>query len=140
MEVKLIVRGICSLVPGVPGVSENIEVTSIVDRYLEHSRVAIFCNAGDPLCHISSADWMPRNLDHRVEVAAPILDPALIRELRRYLDMQFRDTNKARVINEVQDNRYRSRRGKVRAQFSIYEELEREYSDARAYKRDLSTA
>ncbi|HEU4365622.1 MAG TPA: polyphosphate kinase 1, partial [Candidatus Krumholzibacteria bacterium] len=87
VKVRLIVRGICSLVPGVPGMSDSIEVISIVDRYLEHSRIFFFANGGAERCFISSADWMTRNLDYRVEVAAPILDPALIAELRYYFNL-----------------------------------------------------
>ena len=74
VKIRMIVRGICSLVPGVAGLSENIEAISIVDKYLEHSRIFVFCNAGDEKIYISSADWMVRNLDNRVEVAVPIFN------------------------------------------------------------------
>ncbi|WP_340820740.1 polyphosphate kinase 1 [Methanolobus sp. WCC4] len=107
VSIKMVVRGICSLVPGVKGLSENIEVISIVDKYLEHSRIFIFCNDGEEKYYISSADWMVRNLDRRVEVATPIYDKALQEELRMYMDLQFMDNTKARIINEQQDNKYK---------------------------------
>jgi polyphosphate kinase len=141
VEVKLVVRGVCSLVPGVPGLSENIRVISIVDRYLEHSRIAFFCNGGKERCYLFSADWMPRNFDHRVEVGVPVYDPALREELRRYLEFQFNDAQKARLISETQDNRYASasREGKGRAQFDIYDELEKRYREAKSETHDVSS-
>jgi len=125
VKIRLVIRGICSLVPGVKGLSENIEVISIVDRYLEHSRIFIFGSGGDDECFISSADWMIRNLDHRVEVTVPIYDRALRDELRRYFDIQMRDTVKARVIDKSQDNSIRpnGEGGKHRAQDEIYQWL-----------------
>ncbi len=74
MKVDLIVRGICMLRPGIPGLSENIRVRSVVGRFLEHSRVFWFANGGDEECFIGSADWMTRNLKHRIEVVAPVTD------------------------------------------------------------------
>ena len=71
---ELVVRGNCSLVTGVPGISENIHINGIIDRYLEHSRIFIFANGGEEKYYIGSADWMPRNLDNRIEVAAPVYD------------------------------------------------------------------
>ena len=125
VKIKMIVRGICCLVPGVEEFSENIEVLSIVDKYLEHSRIYIFCNDNDPLVYISSADWMPRNLERRVEVAAPIYDEALKQELIDYIEFQFEDNVKARVINETQDNAERNSTGSTRrrAQVEIYRYL-----------------
>lgn len=96
VKVKLIVRGVCCLVPGVKGLSENIEVISIIDRFLEHSRIYIFGNQGNEKMYLSSADWMTRNLSHRIEVAFPVLSADLRREIRDMIDMQLRDNVKAR--------------------------------------------
>src|SRR5438046_9799750 len=82
VQVDLIVRGVCSLRPGVPGVSENITVRSIVGRFLEHTRIFYFENAGDEEIYISSADWMPRNLYERVEVMCPVLDLSLRQRIK----------------------------------------------------------
>ena len=83
VQIDLIVRGMCSLRPGVAGVSERIRVLSIVDRYLEHARVFYFQNGGEPLYLLASADWMQRNFDRRVEIAFPIIEPALQNRLKR---------------------------------------------------------
>src|SRR3954452_8448263 len=97
VKIDLIVRGICCLRPGVPGLSENIRVVSIVGRFLEHSRIYYFENAGDAVVYLSSADWMPRNLVRRVEVAFPIEDPALKKEIvNEVLPAFLRDCVKAR--------------------------------------------
>src|SRR5262249_45374738 len=98
VEIDLIVRGICCLRPGVPGLSERIRVRSIVDRYLEHARIFFFANAGEPEYLLASADWMPRNLDHRLEIAFPVLSPALQAKLREVLETQLADNVKARII------------------------------------------
>ncbi len=128
VKIRLIVRGICSLVPGISGLSKNIEVISIVDKYLEHSRIFIFYNAGQVQYYLSSADWMTRNLDHRVEVACPIYDEDLQQELQTYFDIQWRDNVKARILDDVQDNKYRksSKTEAVRSQKVIYEFLKAE--------------
>ena len=122
VKVRAVIRGMCSLTPGVPGLSENIEVISIVDKYLEHARIFVFCNGGDEKYYISSADWMPRNLDHRIEVACPVYDPEIQREIRDILEIQLRDNVKARIINETQDNQYRvpSNTRKVQSQAEMY--------------------
>src|SRR5262249_19974699 len=96
--VDLIVRGICCLRPGVPGRTERVRVVSIVDRFLEHARIFYFQNGGDEEYFLASADWMPRNLDHRVEVAFPVLAPVLRERLREILEVQLSDTVKARVL------------------------------------------
>ena len=116
VQIKAIVRGMCSLIPGVPGLSENIEVISIVDKFLEHARIFIFCNNNDELYYISSADWMPRNLDHRIEIACPIYDPEIQQEIKEILDVQMKDNVKARIIDETQDNTYRQPKSKKRVQ------------------------
>jgi polyphosphate kinase len=123
VKIKLIVRGICSLTPGVPGLSENVEAVSIVDKYLEHSRVLIFCNGGNELYYITSADWMTRNLDRRVEIACPIFDKDVQREIRDMIGMQLRDNVKARIINAVQDNQYVQSNGetRIRSQVELYQ-------------------
>ena len=107
VSIRMVVRGICSLIPGIPGLSENIEAVSIVGRYLEHSRFFIFCNGGKERYYISSADWMTRNLDTRIEVAAPVYDINLQKELKYILETQLNDNVKARIINKDQDNRYK---------------------------------
>jgi len=99
VKIDLIVRGICMLRPGVPGLSENITVRSVVSRFLEHSRVFYFGNGGNEEIYIGSADWMTRNLKHRIEVVAPVLDPALKSYLKDVvLDAYLRDTGKARLL------------------------------------------
>ena len=122
VRVDASVRGMCSLVPGVPGMSDRIRVISIVDRFLEHPRVMIFHNGGDPNVYISSADWMTRNMDNRVEVTVPIYDDNLKKIICDLMELQFRDTVKARLIDEDQSNQYVSRgnRRKVRCQISTY--------------------
>lgn len=111
VPIRLIVRGMCSLVAGVPGVSDNIKAISIVDRFLEHARVYVFHNRGEPLYYISSADLMTRNLDYRVEVTCPIYDPALQQRLRAIMELQWQDNVKARVLDAEQSN---SQRHKVK--------------------------
>ena len=99
VQIRMIVRGICCLVPGVPGISENIEVISVVDRYLEHPRMVIFENSGDREILISSADWMTRNLDNRVEVTCPIYDKDVQQELVDTFELSWNDNVKARWLN-----------------------------------------
>ncbi|MES2139820.1 MAG: polyphosphate kinase 1 [Bacteroidota bacterium] len=122
VKIKLIVRGICSLVAGVKGLSENIEAISIVDRFLEHSRVLIFYNGGDEKYFLSSADWMARNFDFRSEVAVPIYDSAIKIQLRKIIDLLWADNTKARILGSVQNNEYRkiNNKQKVRAQEATY--------------------
>ena len=98
VQIDLIVRGICCLRPEVPGLSDNIRVISIIDRYLEHARIFYFENAGSPEYLLASADWMPRNLDRRVEIAFPVLEPALQAQVREILNIQLADTVKARRL------------------------------------------
>ncbi len=106
VQVKLIVRGIFGMKTGIPGLSDNIEGFSIVDKYLEHSRIFVFGNDGDERYFISSADWMPRNLNRRIEVAIPILDPDICTELREMLQIQLRDNTKARILDPDLRNLY----------------------------------
>ena len=122
VKIQLIVRGICCLIPGVPGMSENIEAISIVDKFLEHPRLFIFGNGGDPKVYISSADWMSRNLDYRVEVGCPIYDPEVKQEILETFAISWSDNVKARLFNEAQDNSYReTSKPEVRSQFEVYD-------------------
>lgn len=122
VKVQLIVRGICCLIPGVPEMSENIEAISVVDKFLEHPRIFIFGNAGDPKVYISSADWMTRNLDYRVEVGCPIYQDDIKQELIDTFEISWQDNVKARVYDETQSNVYRQRAlPEHRSQFEMYE-------------------
>nr|WP_320132808.1 polyphosphate kinase 1 [uncultured Holophaga sp.] len=98
VQIDLIVRGSCCLRPGVPGLSENIRVISILDRFLEHARVYHFANAGEPETLLASGDLMSRNLDHRVEIAFPLVDPIVAAQVVELLELQLRDTVKGRVL------------------------------------------
>lgn len=106
VKIRLLIRGICCLVAGVEGQSENIYITSVVDRFLEHGRVYIFGNGGNEKMYIGSADWMTRNLDHRIEVITPILDPDIFRKIRNTLQLQLEDEVKARIIDAKQKNEF----------------------------------
>ena len=99
VEIKLLVRGNCSLKTGLRPISENIEAYGIIDRYLEHSRIMIFCNGGDERYYIGSADWMQRNLDNRVEVYVPIYDIQLRKQLKKTIESGLRDNLKARIVD-----------------------------------------
>ena len=123
VKVNLLVRGMCSLIPNLDGISDNIRVISIVDRYLEHDRVYIFDNGGDKKVFLSSADWMTRNIDYRIEVAVAILDPVLKQCVLDIIAILFSDTVKARIIDKELSNRYvpRGNRRKVRSQQAIYD-------------------
>ncbi len=125
VKIQMIIRGICSIVPGAEGLSENMEIISIVDKYLEHSRVYIFGNDGNEKMYISSADWMTRNLDHRIEVACPIYDEDLREELKEILRIQWHDNVKARRLDQGLNNEYVQRNEKepLRAQVAIYDYL-----------------
>ncbi len=105
VQIRLIVRGMCSLLPGVRGISDKIQAISIIDRYLEHPRVYVFHNRGVPEYLLGSADLMTRNIDYRVEVLCPIKDPDVQEVLQDILDQQWHDNVKARVLNEAQDNK-----------------------------------
>lgn len=99
VPIDLLVRGNCSLVTGIPGVSDTIRICGIIDRYLEHSRIFIFAAGGEEKCFIGSADWMPRNLDNRVEVVTPVYDPAIKADLARVIDYGLRDTMQGRIVD-----------------------------------------
>ncbi|MEE9449557.1 MAG: polyphosphate kinase 1 [Ignavibacteriaceae bacterium] len=123
VKIKIIVRGICCLVAGVKGLSENIKVISIVDRYLEHARVFIFHNNGDKKYFVASADWMKRNLSRRVEVCFPINDKRLQTQFQKMIDLQWNDNVKARIIDKEQLNKYveDKKDEKIRSQYEIYD-------------------
>ena len=125
VKVKIIVRGICCLIPGVKNMSENIKIISIVDRFLEHSRIYIFYNGGDKKYFVSSADWMTRNLDRRIELAFPIFNENIKDELQDIINIQLKDNVKGRKINKTQNNPYRKSKSKlqIRAQYEIYKYL-----------------
>ena len=125
VKINLIIRSICVLVPGIEGLSENINVISIVDKYLEHTRIFVFANGGKPLYFLSSADWMIRNFDHRFEVAAPVYDKKLQKEMWDILQLQLADNVKARLVNSVPVNQYRKQEGNeiIRSQFATYDYL-----------------
>ncbi len=122
VEVQLQIRGICCLIPGVKGMSENIKAISIVDNFLEHSRVYIFGNNGNPEVFISSADFMTRNLDQRVEVSCPIYDEDIKKELIDTFDIGWKGNVKARIHSEKLDNKYqpRGKNSVFRAQIETY--------------------
>jgi polyphosphate kinase len=126
VKIDLIVRGMCSLRPGIPGISESIRVVSIIDRYLEHARAFYFHNGGNPTFWLASADWMPRNFKRRIEIAFPVVETALQRRLKEILDLQLTDTVKGWWMQS--DGSYvRHPRGKdaVRFQERYYEDLQR---------------
>jgi polyphosphate kinase len=125
VRTEMIIRGICCLVPGIEGQSERTQISSIVDRFLEHARLYIFHNQGDEKYYLSSADWMNRNLSKRVEVAFPVYDPDVRRELRQILEIQRLDNTKARIIDGEQTNAYvqPGEMEQVRAQIDTYEML-----------------
>jgi len=148
VRIRIICRGMCSLVPGVIGLSENIEVISIVDRFLEHARVFIFHNDGKPKYFISSADLMTRNLDFRVEVSAPIKDRDLQERIQDIIDIQWCDNVKARVLDGEMSNNPRKIKvnGHIRSQEVIHEyfqtgKLPQAVQRARArWEKDLKSA
>ncbi|NLS14255.1 polyphosphate kinase 1 [Vibrio sp. SM6] len=125
VKIRMVIRGMCSLVPNIEGVSENIQIISIVDRFLEHPRVIVAHNNGDPQVYISSADWMTRNIDHRIEVSTPVRDPRLKQRIIDIIEFHFIDTVKARIIDKEMSNQYvkRGNRKKVRSQLAIYDYL-----------------
>lgn len=123
--IKLIIRGMCCLVPNKVGFSENIEVISIIDKFLEHARIWIFANSGKEEVYLLSADLMTRNLDHRIEVGFPIYDPEIRKEIREMVDIQLMDNTKAREINALNNNKYRKTKIRIpyRTQVDTYNYL-----------------
>lgn len=120
--VRLIIRGICCLIPGVDGLSTNIKAISIVDRFLEHARVFVFHNGGDERIFMGSADWMTRNLSSRIEVIFPVYDEAARKTVKDMLEIQQKDNVKARIIAKGKTNAYRRNSSeKVRSQLALYD-------------------
>lgn len=130
VKINIIVRGICVLIPKLPGISENIEVISIVDRYLEHSRIIIFCNNNDEKYFTGSADWMQRNFDHRIEVTTPILSKKIQADLKKIIEIQLKDNVKSRYINGSTPNIYKKDDNpeKIRSQVEIYNFLKEKHT------------
>lgn len=125
VRIRIIVRGICCLVPGVKGLSEKIKVISIVDRYLEHGRVIVFHNNGDEQIYILSADLMSRNLNNRIESGFPVVEESVKKEIKHMLNLQLKDNTKARSLNKTQSNPYKISRSKkkIRAQVETHKYL-----------------
>jgi len=123
VKINIICRGICCLIPGIPGMSENIKVISIVDRFLEHGRVYIFHNNGDEKIYLSSADWMKRNLSRRIETAFPVYDKNLQKMIKDIIGIQLHDNVKARIIDEKQVNEFQKNGSGMthRSQLEIYD-------------------
>jgi polyphosphate kinase len=130
VKIKMIIRGMCCLIPGEKGYSENIEVISIVDKYLEHARVHIYCNDGQELLYLTSADFMTRNIDNRIEVGFPVYDEQLHKEIKDIINIQLRDNTKAREINSNNTNKYHKTNSAEahRAQIEIYNYLKTKHT------------
>ena len=121
VKIKMIVRGICCLLPNKKNLSENIQVISIIDKFLEHTRMFIFCNDGDNKTFISSADWMTRNLENRVEVTCPVLDRNISKRINGIFDIYWEDNIKSRLVNSSNNNDYRkNNKSKLRSQEEVY--------------------
>lgn len=122
VKIDLIIRGICCLIPGIKGISENINVISVVDRFLEHSRIFVFHNNGDTKVYLSSADWMVRNLYHRIETCFPVYDKNGVNTILDFLAIQLKDNVKARIIDIDQNNNYQSESSNlaIRSQLETY--------------------
>lgn len=125
VKIRIIVRGICCLVPGIINLSENIEIRSIIDRHLEHARIFIFHNNGSDKYYLASADWMRRNLSRRIEVAFPLYDASIKKTIRSIFEIQWNDNQKAREIDQLQKNDYIKTESetKIRSQIASYEFL-----------------
>ena len=106
VDIDLVLRGNCSLVTGIPGISSNIRIHGIIDRYLEHSRIFVFANGGEEKVFIGSADWMPRNLDNRIEVITPVYNPEIKEEMKRIVEYGLKDTMQGRIVDGHGENRF----------------------------------
>ncbi len=131
VEIRMLIRGFSCLIPGIKGLSENIYITSVVDRFLEHGRIYLFENGGDELMFYGSADWMNRNLDRRIEVISPVLDNDVKKEFKDILEIQLNDNVKARIQDAEESNRYVERKKgqkKIRSQYEIYNYLKEKHT------------
>ena len=126
VKIDILIRGNCSLIPGLPGISENIRAVGIIDRYLEHSRILIFANGGDPKYFVGSADWMPRNLINRIEVLTPVYDEDMRRDLLRTVEYGMRDNTNGRVVDGLGTNWIQSGEEPFRSQERLYMDYLRE--------------
>jgi len=130
VRIDLIVRGICCLVPGIKGKSENINAISIVDKFLEHARVYVFANAGRERIYMGSADMMTRNLDNRIEVCFPVISPDIKHEIKKMLSIQMSDNAKARILDAYQINEYKPNDiPRIRSQVEFYNYLKNKYEN-----------
>ena len=121
VKTEAVVRGICRALPGVKGVSENLEIRSILDKYLEHARIYQFHAGGEDVLYLASADLMRRNLNRRIELCFPIYDPDVKRTLEELMAIQLADNVKARILDQKQKNKYYQTEGEaVRSQFATY--------------------
>lgn len=128
VKIALIVRGICCLIPGISGLSENIKVVSIIDKFLEHARIYVFGNGGDEKIYMGSADLMTRNLDNRIELCVPLLDPDVREEISKMLEIQLNDNVKARIIDSKESNEYIPKEiPRIRSQEEFYTYLKNKY-------------
>lgn len=130
VQIRMLIRGFTCLIPGVKGLSENIYITSVIDRFLEHGRIYIFENGGDELMFYGSADWMNRNLDRRIEVISPIMDEDIKQEFREILEIQLKDNVKARIQDSEESNTYikaAKEEKPVRSQYEIYNYLKKKH-------------
>ena len=125
VKIDIVIRGNCSLVPGIEGLSENIHAVGIIDTYLEHSRILIFANGGNPRYYLGSADWMPRNLVNRIEVMTPVYDEDLKKDLMRTIDFALRDTTNGRIVDGRGTNAFQEGE-KFRSQEELYRSYEKQ--------------
>jgi len=140
VRIRLNIRGVCCLRPGVPGLSENITVTGVIDRFLEHSRILYFYHGGDERLFISSADWMPRNLDRRVELLVPVIDPAVRAKLMGILKVHLQDNVKARRLlpdGHYEHVRIPSSGTRIRSQEELYRRAVQDAEEARHTERTM---
>lgn len=122
VDIQLVVRGNCSLITGIEGVSDHIHINGIIDRYLEHSRIFIFAAGGEEKVFIGSADWMPRNLNNRIEVITPVYDPTIKEEMKLIVEYGFKDTLQGRIVDGSGKNLFKETEGEkpFRSQEALY--------------------